>query len=325
MRYLVTGGAGFVGSHIAEALLDRGDEVRVIDDLSTGGVDNIQHLKGLAHFQYVFDSITSSQVMKELVDWSDCVLHLAAAVGVRLIVDSPVRTIETNVKGTEFVLELAAKKSKPVTIFSTSEVYGKSNRSKFSEVDDLVLGPTSKARWSYAASKILDEFLALAYAREKSLPVIIIRLFNTVGPRQTGRYGMVVPRFVESALAGRPITVYGDGRQTRTFTHVKDVVRATLALVDHPEACGEIFNIGGREEISIESLAKMVKTLLESPSEIEYVPYAEAFKEGFEDMQRRVPDLSKTQALVGYEPEFGIEDIIMDVAAYQRARLTPAW
>lgn len=321
MKYLLTGGAGFVGSHLAEALLERGDQASIIDDLSTGAIDNIQHLKDQKGFKYVLESVFHRQIMAELVDEADLIFHLAAAVGVRLIVESPVRTIETNIKGTETVLELAAKKRKPVVIFSTSEVYGKSNGSKFSETGDLVLGATFKGRWSYAASKIIDEFLALAYFKERKLPVIIIRLFNTVGPRQTGRYGMVVPRFVQQALIGEPITVYGDGTQTRTFTHVKDAVWAILKLTEHPAAIGEIFNVGGKEEISIESLAFLVKEVLRSPSPLVYVPYSEAYEEGFEDMRKRVPDISKIRNLIGYDPKFALRDIILDVAQYQRRKM----
>lgn len=323
MKYLLTGGAGFIGSHLAEALLDRGDEVRVIDDLSTGGIENIQHLKGRRGFNYVLDTVLNRPVMAELVDEADIILHLAAAVGVRLIVESPVRTIETNIKGTEMVLELAAKKKKPVVIFSTSEVYGKSNGAKFFETGDLILGPTFKGRWSYAASKIIDEFLALAYYKEKELPVIIIRLFNTVGPRQTGRYGMVVPRFVQQALAAEPITVFGDGKQTRTFTHVKDAVGAILKLVEHPRAVGEIFNIGGKEEISIEGLAQLVKEVLQSSSPIVYIPYEQAYEEGFEDMRKRVPDIGKIQELIGYDANFSSKDMILDVAEYQKNNNKP--
>ena len=320
MKYLLTGGAGFIGSHLSEALLERGDEVCIIDDLSTGGIENIKHLKGRTGFRYVLDTVMNRSIMIELVDEADVVLHLAAAVGVRLIVESPVRTIETNIKGTEIVLELAAKKKKTVVVFSTSEVYGKYNGTKFSETGDLVLGPTFKGRWSYAASKIIDEFLALAYYKEKKLPVIIIRLFNTVGPRQTGRYGMVVPRFVQQALSGEPITVYGDGKQTRTFTHVKDAVMAILNLVKHPDAIGEIFNIGGRDEVSIEELADLIKEVLQSPSSIVYVPYEKAYEVGFEDMRKRVPDISKIEDLIGYEPKCNIRDMIRDVAEYQKNR-----
>lgn len=318
MKYLLTGGAGFIGSHLADALIRSGDEACVIDDLSTGGIENIQHLKGRKGFTYVLDTVLNKAVMAELVDEADVILHLAAAVGVRLIVESPVRTIETNIKGTETVLELAAKKRKLVVIFSTSEVYGKSEKEMFSETDDLVLGPTFRGRWSYAASKIVDESLALAYYREKKVPVIIIRLFNTVGPRQTGQYGMVVPRFVRQALAGEPITVFGDGKQTRTFTHVFDAVSAITKLTEHPSAIGEIFNVGGREEISIEGLASLVKDVLQSDSAIVYVPYEDAYEEGFEDMRRRVPDIRRIQKLIEYEPQFTLKDIILDVAAYQQ-------
>ena len=317
MKYLITGGAGFIGSHLADELLEQGDSVMVIDDLSTGAVENIRHLKQQPQFRYVIDSVMNRAVMAELVDEADLIFHLAAAVGVRLIVESPVRTIETNIKGTETVLELAVKKRKPVVIFSTSEVYGKSNGPSFAEQGDLVLGPTSKGRWSYAASKIVDEFLALAYYKEKKLPVVVIRLFNTVGPRQTGRYGMVVPRFVQQALAGEPITVYGDGSQTRTFTHVKDAVWAILKLAEHPKAVAEVFNVGGEEEIAIGDLAHLVKELLGSGSPVVYVPYEQAYEEGFEDVARRVPDISKIQSLIGYEPRYAIKDVVLDVAAYQ--------
>jgi len=320
MKFLLTGGGGFIGSHLAEALLDREEQVTIIDDLSTGGIDNIQHLKGRRGFKYVLDTVFNRQVMAELVDEADIILHLAAAVGVRLIVESPVRTIETNIKGTEVILELAAKKKKPVVIFSTSEVYGKSNGAKFLETGDLVLGPTFKGRWSYAASKIIDEFLALAYYKERKLPVIIIRLFNTIGPRQTGRYGMVVPGFVQQALSGEPITVFGDGKQTRTFTHVKDAVWAILKLVEHPGAIGQIFNIGGKEETSIQNLASLVKEILQSSSPIIQISYEEAYEEGFEDMRRRVPDISKIENLIGYEPKCDLKDIIRDVAEYRRNR-----
>ena len=320
MKYLLTGGAGFIASHLAESILDDGGEVSVIDDLSTGAMANIHHLRDRRGFTYVIDSVLNKRLMAELVDDADVVFHLAAAVGVRLIVESPVRTIETNIKGTEVVLEVAAKKQKPVVIFSTSEVYGKSNGGEFVETGDLLLGPTFKGRWSYAASKIIDEFLALAYCKEKKLPVIILRLFNTVGPRQTGRYGMVIPRFVQQARAGEPITVFGDGRQTRTFAHVKDVVWAIVKLAEHPNAVGEIFNIGGTEEISIAELARRVKEILQSRSTIVYVPYEEAYEQGFEDMFKRVPDIRKTQHLIGYEPKRTLEDIIRDVAEYQKSR-----
>jgi UDP-glucose 4-epimerase len=255
--------------------------------------------------------------MAELVDTADVILHLAAAVGVRLVVESPVYTVETNIKGTEVVLDLAAKKKKLVMVFSTSEVYGKSNSETFAETDDLVLGPTSIGRWSYAASKIIDEFLALAYYKEKKLPIIIIRLFNTVGPRQTGRYGMVVPRFVEQALSDAPITVYGSGDQIRTFTHVKDAVRGILSLAESPSAVGRVFNVGGKEKVSISELARNVKELLHSHSTISYIPYEKAYEEGFQDMERRVPDLTRIRDLVGYDPVHSLRDIILDVAEYQ--------
>jgi UDP-glucose 4-epimerase len=319
MKYLLTGGAGFIGSHLADELLARGNEVCIIDDLSTGQMKNIQHLKSQLSFRYVLDTVMNRHVMAELVDDSDIVLHLAAAVGVQLVVESPVRTIETNVKGTEIVLELAVKKKKRVVIFSTSEVYGKSNQTSFSEMDDLILGPTCRGRWSYAASKIIDEFLGLAYYKEKKLPITIIRLFNTVGPRQTGRYGMVVPRFVEQSLTGRPITVYGSGTQIRTFTHVQDAVRAIIGLAECTGAIGEVYNVGGKECISICGLAELVKRLLNSSSSIVRIPYEEAYEQGFEDMERRVPDLTKIHQLIGFEPQLSLEQMILDVAAYQRS------
>lgn len=317
-RVLITGGAGFIGSHLAEKLLAAGNEVIVIDDLSTGQVANLARCKGYPHFSYFLDSIFNRQLLTELIDSSDMVLHLAAAVGVRLILESPVRTIETNVKGTELVLELASKKKKLVLITSTSEVYGKSAKVPYSEDDDMVLGPTYRGRWAYACSKALDEFLALAYWRERKVPCIIARLFNTVGPRQTGRYGMVVPRFVQQALAGEPITVYGTGEQSRTFGHVADVVDALVRLVDCPKAVGEIFNVGGQGEITITGLAQKVKILLNSSSPIQYVPYEQAYEGGFEDMYRRVPDISKIRALVGYQPTHTLDEIILDVAKQQQ-------
>ncbi|HSS45063.1 MAG TPA: GDP-mannose 4,6-dehydratase [Thermoanaerobaculia bacterium] len=312
--YLITGGAGFIGSHLAEALLAGGDRVIAIDDLSTGQIRNIEHLKGKAGFEYVIDSVMNRSVMAELVDRSDFVYHLAAAVGVKLIVESPVRTIETNVRGTEVVLEVANKKKKPVLIASTSEVYGKSSKIPFSEEDDLVLGPTTRGRWSYACSKALDEFLAIAYFHEKKLPIVITRLFNTVGPRQTGRYGMVLPTFVRQALSGSPITVYGDGSQSRCFGYVGDVVRALIPLIAKPEAYGKVFNIGSREEITILELARLVKTRLQSDSEIAFIPYDQAYDSGFEDMPRRVPDIRRIQEVVGFEPRTPLTQIIDWVA-----------
>jgi UDP-glucose 4-epimerase len=318
LRLLITGGAGFIGSHLAEKYLERGDEVSIIDDLSTGSIENIQHLKKHPRFDYTIESVRNYPVLAELVDRADVVIHLAAAVGVQLIVESPVRTIETNVRGTEVVLEIANKKKKTVLIASTSEVYGLSDKVPFREDGNVVLGSTSKGRWSYACSKAIDEFLALAYWREKRLPTIIVRLFNTVGPRQTGQYGMVVPRFVKQAIAGRPLTVFGDGSQTRCFCHVQDVVGALMRLVDTPQSVGEVFNIGSTEEVSILQLAETVKRLASSSSEIVFVPYDEAYEEGFEDMPRRVPDTTKVDALVGFTPTYTLENIIKSVIEFQR-------
>lgn len=318
MKILITGGAGFIGSHLAEALLARREEVFIIDDLSTGSIDNIIHLKDNPRFHYTIDTIKNQSVMAELVDRCDYLVHLAAAVGVKLIVESPVNTIETNIYGTEIVLQLANKKKKKVLIASTSEVYGKNDDVPFKEDADMVLGPTTKGRWSYACSKAIDEFLALAYYKEKKLPVVIARLFNTVGPRQTGRYGMVVPTFVQQALRGHAITVYGDGTQTRSFTHVKDVVRALIGIVNHAEAVGQVFNIGNNKEISIEELAKRIREKTSSDSEIVYIPYDQAYEEGFEDMLRRVPDITKINRLIGFAPEAGIEEIIDSVIDYYK-------
>ena len=317
MKALITGGAGFLGSHLAEALIARGDTVYVLDNLSTGSIENIEHLKSDRRFHYAIDSVTNEPVAAELIDRVDVVFHLAAAVGVRLIVESPVNTIETNVHGTEMVLKLANKKKKKVLVASTSEVYGKSEDVPFHEEADLVMGPTSKGRWSYACSKAIDEFLALAYHKEKHLPVVIARLFNTVGPRQTGRYGMVVPNFVKQALLGHPITVYGDGEQSRCFTYVTDVVGALMKLADHEGAVGQVFNIGNdREEVPIRALAQRVKERTKSASEVVLVPYDKAYESGFEDMPRRVPDLGKIRALVGYEPKVHLDEILDRVIAY---------
>jgi UDP-glucose 4-epimerase len=318
MRYLITGGAGFIGSHLSEALLDRGEEVFVLDDLSTGSVENIRHLKTNSCFHYIFDSIMNKHLLAELVDESDVIFHLAAAVGVRLIVESPVRTIETNVHGTQNVLDAAAKKKKLTFIASTSEVYGKSDKVPFHEDADLVLGPTSKGRWSYAASKALDEFLALSFWKEKKLPVIVARFFNTVGPRQTGRYGMVLPSFVRQALAGEPITVYGSGRQSRCFCDVRDCVQAVLRLVGDDRAIGEVVNIGGTEEVSIELLAQLVKQRTNSDSPITHTPYDQAYEPGFEDMPRRVPALEKLETLTGFRPATSLNEIVDGVIAHFR-------
>lgn len=318
MKTLITGGAGFIGSHLAEGLLDGGHQVYIIDDLSTGSIENIEHLKQRKGFHYVIDTVMNSPVLAELIDRCDVVFHLAAAVGVMLIVESPVRTIETNVKGTEEVLIHANKKKKKVIIASTSEVYGKSSQKSFKEGSDLILGPTTKGRWSYACSKALDEFLGLAYWKEKDLPVVIVRFFNIVGPRQTGRYGMVIPRFVKQALHNKPITIFGDGRQSRCFTHVKDAVNALIKLSHIEEAIGEVINLGNDEEVSIMDLAKKVKKLSKSKSEIQYISYDEAYEEGFEDMRRRVPDLTKIKNLIGYKTKYSLEDIINDVIAYYK-------
>jgi UDP-glucose 4-epimerase len=318
MRVLITGGAGFVGSHLSEALLDRGDEVFILDNLSTGSIDNIVHLKAHPRFHYAIDSVTNEPVLAELIDRCDVVVHLAAAVGVKLIVEQPVHTIETNVHGTEVVLKHANKKKKLVLIASTSEVYGKSVDVPFREDADLVLGATAKHRWAYACSKLIDEFLALAYWKERKLPVIIVRLFNTVGPRQTGQYGMVIPTFVRQALAGQPITVFGDGTQSRSFTYVGDVVSAMVALIDEPGAVGQVFNIGNGREISINDLAERIKALAGSASEIVWVPYDQAYEAGFEDMPRRVPDIGRVRALVGYEPTVELDEILNRVIEYFR-------
>jgi UDP-glucose 4-epimerase len=319
-KALITGGAGFVGSHLSEVLLERGWAVEVVDDLSTGSIENITHLKGHQQFSYVLDSVMNRPLMLELVDRADVIFHLAAAVGVRLIVEKPVHTIETNIKATELVLELAARKQKPVLLASTSEVYGKLDKPRFSEDDDVILGPTSRARWCYAASKIIDEFRARAYYKEKGLPTVVVRLFNTIGPRQTGQYGMVVPRFVRLALAGQPIPVYGDGTQRRSFTWVGDVIGAMLTLIEHPEARGEVFNIGHTKEISIHELAVLVKRMTGSRSEIVLVPYEEAYEAGFEDMRRRAPDISKIQRLIGYRPALDLPEMLERVIAYERER-----
>jgi UDP-glucose 4-epimerase len=316
LRVLITGGAGFIGSHLSEAYLQRGDEVFVIDDLSTGSIENIRHLKDHPRFHYTIDSIHNQPVTAELVDQCDVIFHLAAAVGVKLIVESPVRTIENNVHGTEVVLSLANKKKKKVLVASTSEVYGLSTEVPFREDGNLVMGATNKGRWSYACSKAIDEFLALAYWREKKLPTIVVRLFNTVGPRQTGQYGMVIPTFVKQALAGRAITVYGSGKQSRCFCYVGDVVAALVKLMDADDSVGEVFNIGSNQEISILDLAKRVKDLTRSESEIVFVPYDEAYEEGFEDMPRRIPDTSKVDKLVGFKPEKRLDEILQKVIEF---------
>jgi len=322
VHYLITGGAGFVGSHLADALLQRGDEVTVLDDLSTGAMRNIRHLKNRSGFTYVIDTVLNAPLLAELVDGADQIFHLAAAVGVRLIVESPVRTIETNVKTTEMVLAAACKKRKKVFVASTSEVYGKSVAVPFREDGDLVLGATSRGRWSYASSKAIDEFLAIAYWRERRCPTVIGRCFNTVGPRQTGHYGMVVPRFVQQALRDEPLTVYGDGRQTRCFTHVADGVRAMIGLMDADHTVGEVYNLGSEIETPILALAERVKQLTGSESPVTFVPYREAYGDNFEDMPRRVPSLEKIRSAIGWEPVIGLDEILISVIEYERS-LTP--
>ncbi len=324
MRVLITGGAGFIGSHLSDAYLQRGDEVFIIDDLSTGSFENIRHLKDHPRFHYTIDSVNNQPVTAELVDQVDVIFHLAAAVGVKLIVESPVRTIETNVHGTEVVLSLANKKKKKVLVASTSEVYGLSTQVPFTEDGNLVMGATTKGRWSYACSKAIDEFLALAYWREKKLPTTVVRLFNTVGPRQTGQYGMVIPTFVKQALSGRPITVYGDGKQSRCFCYVGDIVGALIKLMDDEKAVGEVFNIGSDQEISIGELAKRVKELTDSQSEIILVPYDEAYEEGFEDMPRRVPNISKVNKQVGFQPQMNLDGILRSVIEFHSGQQEPA-
>lgn len=313
MKVLITGGAGFIGSHLTDACIARGDEVFVIDDLSTGSLDNIERIANHPRFHCTVDSVQNAPVLEELVDECDVIFHLAAAVGVKLIVESPVRTIETNVRGTEVVLAAASRERKRLLITSTSEVYGLSDQVPFREDGNLVMGATTKGRWSYACSKAIDEFLALAYHREKKLPAIITRLFNTVGPRQIGRYGMVVPTLVSQALEGKPLTVYGNGRQTRCFGFIGDVVKSLLLLMDHPDTAGEVFNIGSTQEVSITHLAERILALTGSSSEIVYIPYNEAYEEGFEDMPRRVPDTSKAERFIGFTPGTSLDDILHEV------------
>jgi UDP-glucose 4-epimerase len=320
VRYLITGGAGFIGSHLAERLLGQGEHVVLLDNLSTGSIENIRHLKGSEHLEYHLDGIENRQLLAELVDDADVIVHFAAAVGVKLIVESPVRTIETNVNGTQAVLEAACKKRKLVLVASTSEVYGKNTNIPFTEEADLVLGPTTKGRWSYAASKALDEFLALSYWKEKKQPVIVVRFFNTVGPRQTGRYGMVLPNFVKRALANEPIEVYGDGTQSRCFCDVRDTVEALLRLIPLDRAVGEVINIGNTEEVSIEDLAKIVKQRTNSSSPIQFVPYDQAYEPGFEDMMRRVPSIEKLESFTGFRPLTSLAEIIDRVASYFREK-----
>jgi len=319
MRALITGGCGFIGSYLAEALLARGDAVTVVDDLSTGRFENIQPLVGRPGFSFAIETIANETVMDRLASECDIIYHLAAAVGVELVVHDPVHVLETNVQGTEVIFRVGARYRKKVVLASTSEVYGKGTRVPFSEDDDRTLGPTTRSRWSYACSKALDEFMALAYHKQLALPVVIARFFNTVGPRQSGRYGMVIPRFVRQALSGEPLTIYGDGQQSRCFAYVEDVVRGVVALADCPEAEGQVYNVGSTEEVTIEQLAQRVLALAGSQSELVYIPYGEAYEEGFEDMLRRVPDIRKIKAAVGWEPTVDLDGILTRVIASMRA------
>ena len=322
MNVLITGGAGFVGSHLAEALLKKGDTVWVIDDLSTGCLENVQHLQGNPEFSLVVDTIMNENVMEKLIKESDIVYHLAAGVGVKYVIDNALSSLLTNIRGTEVVLELADNDGKKkVILTSTSEVYGKNGKVPYKEEDDRVLGSVYSTRWGYSISKAVDEFLALAYWREKSLPTVTVRLFNTCGPKQTGQYGMVVPRFVQSALLGQPLTVYGDGTQTRCFTYVGDVIRALTVLSENEEAVGEVFNVGGTQEITIKELAERVIRLTGSTAEIEYISYEEAYGEGFEDMKRRVPDIAKIRKLTGWTPRVNLDDLLMTVIDYYQGRI----
>jgi UDP-glucose 4-epimerase len=320
MRILITGGAGFIGSHLSDYLLGQGHDVTIVDDLSTGSMENIREAKENRRFRYFIDTIFDKPLLAELIDDAEVVFHLAAAVGVLNIVESPVRTIETNVGGSELVLELAAKKKKRVLITSTSEVYGKSTKFPFSEEDDLVLGPTTKGRWSYACSKAIDEFLALAYHRERRLPVTIVRLFNTVGPRQTGRYGMVLPTFVKQGLRSEPLTVFGNGKQSRCFTHVGDIVKGLVQCISCDASIGQVFNLGNTEEVTMNALAERVIEATGSTSTIKYLSYDEAYGAGFEDMQRRVPDISKARQWFGYAPTQSLDNIINSVVGYYNSK-----
>jgi UDP-glucose 4-epimerase len=317
MNYLITGGAGFIGSHLADALLGDGHRVAIIDDLSTGSMRNIAHLRSNERFAYVTETMMKARLLAEMVDEADAIFHLAAAVGVKLIVESPVRTIETNIQCTELLLQIAAKKKKKVLIASTSEVYGKSLAIPFREDGDLVMGATTRGRWSYACSKAIDEFLAIAYWREKKLPTVVVRLFNTVGPRQTGQYGMVIPNFVGQAIRGEPITVYGNGTQSRCFTHVSDTVRALVGLMEVDQTVGEVYNVGNSEEITILSLAERIRAMVGCSSEIVFVPYAVAYEAHFEDMPRRVPCTDKIQHAIGWTPRISTDDILQSVIDYQ--------
>jgi len=320
MKALITGGCGFIGSHLAEKLLWQGDDVTVVDDLSTGQFENVAHLVGLPTFHFAIETITNESVMDRLISECDIVYHLAAAVGVELIVQDPVRVIETNIEGCGTILRISGRYRKRVMLASTSEIYGKSDHVPFREDDDRVIGPTTKSRWSYSCSKAMDEFLALAYAKQRALPTVIMRFFNTVGPRQTGRYGMVVPRFVRQALNNEPITIYGDGQQSRCFTYVGDVIEAVVGLAQNERALGEVFNIGSTEEITIENLARRTIELADSQSELSFIPYEQAYEKGFEDMRRRIPDVSKIHDYIGWAPHTNLDEILTQVIAYETPR-----
>jgi UDP-glucose 4-epimerase len=321
MRYLITGGAGFIGSHLAEALLRRGDEVLVLDDLSTGRYENLGHVEDGLRLRLIVGSINDPAIVAECVKEVNAVFHLASAVGVRLIIEQPVRTIESIVLGTDIILKSCARYRRPVLITSTSEVYGRGTKCPFSEEDDRLLGPTTLRRWSYACAKALDEYLGLAHWYETRLPVVIARLFNTVGPRQTGQYGMVIPRFVRQGLLGEPITVYGDGQQSRCFCHVQDVVTCLLQLLDHAGARGQVFNVGNDQEITILELAERIRQMTGQRSTLAFVPYEQAYGQGFDDMQRRVPDLAKIQKFLGHKPQYDLEQILTDIIQYESARI----
>jgi UDP-glucose 4-epimerase len=318
MRALITGGAGFIGSHLADALLARGDSAILLDNLSTGRLENIEHLRQRDDVEFVLGSILNADLMDDVMSRADICFHLAAAVGVQLIVDKPLESLATNIRGSEIVFEKAHKHSTKVLVTSTSEIYGKNTSDKLGEDDDRILGSPLKSRWSYSEAKAIEEILAYTYWRQKGLPTVIVRLFNTVGPRQTGHYGMVIPRFVGQAIKGEPITVYGDGQQTRCFCYVGDVVSGLLVLADHPEASGRAYNLGGSEEVSMEDLARRIIDTVGSSSKIRYVPYDEAYEEGFEDMQRRVPDTTRARELVGFTPQVGLDEILRMVVEDQR-------
>jgi len=320
MKYLITGGAGFIGSHLAEIILQNDDEVYIIDNLSTGSIDNIRHILENKKYKnklfFYEDTILNHEKMLELVGICDAVFHLAAAVGVRYILDNPLTSIQININGTEKVLALCAKFKKKVLIASSSEVYGKHLHAPLIETDNVIYGPSSKIRWCYAASKLIDEFLSISYNRIKDLHVVIVRLFNTVGPRQTAAYGMVIPRLMEQALNNKPLSVYADGSQSRTFTHVKDVVRALFSIINNKEACGEVYNVGGIEEITIKELAEKIIKQTNSKSEIQYIPYEQAFEKDFEDMHRRVPSIEKINKLTGFKPELTLDTILQEVETF---------